>query len=194
MELKEAIYKRRSVRKYEDTPVPQKVLQELLEGACMAPSGINQQPWYFLAITNEADRQRYLSFMEEGFSRFRPTLEKRFSRNPEVVEETGTFMTTLGGAPVVILTVLLKDDYLKTNGGRPAIQGVAAAIENLLLLAHDRGLAGCWMTSPVDFGLGDALRQAFAPEKGELLAVISLGYPKESPTAPPRREGRFDII
>ncbi len=194
MELKDAIYGRRSVRKYKDTPVPRALLQELLEGACMAPSGINQQPWYFLAITGEEDRRKYLSFMEEGFSRFRPVLEQRFSRNPEVVEETGTFMTTLGGAPVVILAFLLKDDYLNIGGGRPAIQGVAAAVENLLLMAHDKGLAGCWMTSPVDYGLGDSLRSTFAPDKGELLAVISLGYATETPKAPPRRDGRFDII
>lgn len=194
MELKEAIYGRRSVRKYKDTPVPREVLQEILEGACMAPSGINQQPWYFLAITNQEDRKKYMSYMEEVFSRFKPTLEKRFSRNPEVVEETGTFITTLGGAPVVILAFLLKDDYLKTNEGRPSIQGVAAALENLLLMAYDKGLSSCWMTAPVDFGLGDELRRTFAPDKGELLAVVSLGYSDQKPKSPPRRDGRFDIV
>ena len=194
MELKDAIYGRRSVRSYADTPIPEPLLRELLEAACMAPSGINSQPWYFLAITKEEDRARYLSFMAEGFARFRPVLEARFSKNPEVIEETERFFTTLGGAPVLVLAFLLREDFLEANDGRPAIQAVGAAMQNLLLSAYDRGLGSCWMTGPIDFGMGEPLRAAFAPDKGPLLAVATLGYPAQTPKAPPRRSGRFDIL
>ena len=194
MELKDAIYGRRSVRKYLNKPVPRGLIQEILEGACMAPSGINRQPWYFMAITDQEMLERYLGYMKETFVRFRPTLEKRFSRNPEVIEETGNFFTTLGGAPVVILVFLLNEELKESDNEMTLVQGIGAAIQNLLLMAHDKELACCWTTAPVVSGLAEQIHADFAPEKGSLLAAVTLGYPDQAPKAPPRREGRFDII
>ena len=194
MELKDAVYGRRSVRKYLDKPVPRELIQEILESACMAPSGINRQPWYFLTITDPELREKYLGYTKETFVRFRPTLEKRFSRNPEVVEETGTFFTTLGGAPVVILVFLLNDELKESDNEITLIQGIGAAIQNLLLAAYDKGLACCWTTAPIASGLAEQIRADFAPDKGDLMAAVTLGYPDQSPKAPPRRPGRFDIV
>ena len=51
MELREAIRQRRSIRRYTDAPVPQELLERLLEDACWAPSAENYQPWHFVALT-----------------------------------------------------------------------------------------------------------------------------------------------
>ena len=59
MELKEIIYSRRSVRKYQSTPIPHEVLEELLEGAMMAPSGVNTQPWYFVVLESSGAVEEY---------------------------------------------------------------------------------------------------------------------------------------
>ena len=195
MELKEAVYTRRSVRKYQDKAVPGEVLREILEGACMAPSGINLQPWYFLAVSSDAGRKKLQAYMQETFATFKHTLETRFANNPEVVTETGNFLTTLGGAPVVVLAFLLKEDYVKNvELGNSPIMSVAAAIENLLLMAHDKGLATCWTTAAVDVGPAERIRADFAPDKGKLLSIIMLGYADKIPKAPARRAGRFDIV
>ena len=194
MELKDAVYGRRSIRKYLNKPVPCELIREILEGACMAPSGINRQPWYFMAITDQKMREKYLGYMNETFVRFRPTLEKRFSRNPEVIEETGTFFNTMGGAPVVILVFLLNEELKESDNESTLIQGIGAAIQNLLLMAYDKGLACCWTTAPVVSGLAEEIRAEFAPDKGGLLAAVTLGYPDQAPKAPPRRAGRFDIV
>ena len=191
MELKEAIFNRRSVRKYQDKPVPKDLLREILAGACMAPSGINLQPWYFLALTNENDREKFLKHMNESFQRFKPTLESRFANNPEVVKSTGSFLTTLGNAPVVILVFLFKKEFAE---GMSPTMSVAIAMQNLMLMAHDMGLATCLVTAPVETGVADAVRAEFAPDRGALLGAITLGYPDQTPKAPPRREGRFEII
>ena len=192
MNLKDAIYGRRSVRQYQNRSVDKAIIQEILEGACMAPSGINLQPWYFLAITSEEKRNRFMSYMNETYKNFRPTLEKRFAANPEVIEETGNFLTTLGNAPVVILAFLQKSKNIGDEA--PLIMSVAAAIENMLLMAYEKGLASCLITSPVDFGPAERIRAEFAPEQGKLLGAIVLGYSDLSPKAPRRREGRFEII
>ena len=38
MEFSELVRTRRSIRRYQETPVPKELLQELLETACWAPS------------------------------------------------------------------------------------------------------------------------------------------------------------
>lgn len=194
MELRDAIYERRSIRKYKDTPVPVALLKEILEDACMAPSGVNRQPWYFLVISSGEARAKYLGFMKETASRFQGLLEERFSRNPEVITQTLQFISTLGNAPVVVLAFLLKEEYTEVGSGQSERLGVAAAIQTMLLSAKEKGLGSCWMTSPVEADMAEEIRKFFAPDKGELLAAITLGYSDEIPKAPKRRDGRFDII
>jgi nitroreductase len=153
------------------------------------------QPWYFLAITNDADRKKFLGYMNETYNNFKPTLESRFADNPAVVGETGRFLTTLGEAPAVVLAFLLKNQPIQnTAGGIGLVMSVAAAMENMLLMAYDKGLASCWITAPAEFGPAERIRADFAPDKGPLLGAVVLGYSQAAPSAPRRREGRFSII
>ena len=123
--------------------------------------------------------------------KFTPVLEQRFSRNPEQVGITNKFLSTLGGAPVCVLAFLLKPDYPDRDG---AMQSVSAAIENLLLAAWDKGIGSCWLSAPQRMGFGPVLQERFAPDKGEFVAMITLGYPDQEPKAPPRRDGRYTIV
>jgi len=54
MELLQAIHGRRSVREFTDEPVSEAVLHELIDAAIQAPSAINQQPWCFLVVRDQA--------------------------------------------------------------------------------------------------------------------------------------------
>jgi nitroreductase len=54
MDVIEAIRIRRSIRVFKPDPVPKKVLEELLDVSCWAPSGGNVQPWYFEVLAGEA--------------------------------------------------------------------------------------------------------------------------------------------
>ena len=58
MEFSELVRARRSIRRYQEKPVPKELLRELLETACWAPSGDNRQPWYFLALTDPQEIRR----------------------------------------------------------------------------------------------------------------------------------------
>ena len=50
MELKEALLKRRSVRKFTDEPVSKEMIDELLHAAMSGPSACNKKPWQFYVI------------------------------------------------------------------------------------------------------------------------------------------------
>ncbi|MBS3825365.1 nitroreductase family protein, partial [Candidatus Bipolaricaulota bacterium] len=50
MEVSEAIRSRRSIRKFQDRRVPRDVLEELVDYARLAPSGMNKQPLEFVIV------------------------------------------------------------------------------------------------------------------------------------------------
>ena len=58
MELKEAIEKRKSIRDYEDKPIPEEKLLRVLEATRLAPSGGNSQPWKFIVVRDSKRRQK----------------------------------------------------------------------------------------------------------------------------------------
>lgn len=194
MELKECVTTRRSVRKYLPDPIPHEILTELLEGAMMAPSGVNNQPWYFVVLETKTAVEAYRKLMRENAGNFRRRLEERFPEHPEVVESTLEYMATLGGAPVVVLAFLLKPEYNESHKANPAVQSVAAAIENLLLLAWDKGIGSCWMTAPFSMGVDAVLEETYAPEHGHFVAAVALGYPAQKPKMPRRKEGRVTFL
>jgi nitroreductase len=72
MEVFEAIQRRRSVRAYAKTPVPEEKLGKILEAARLAPSAENIQPWYFVVVTDHKKRKEiaqsgiFAGFLDES--------------------------------------------------------------------------------------------------------------------------------
>ncbi len=56
MEFDEVIKKRRSIRKYKDTPVPKESVMKVLEAARIAPSAAHRQPWHFIVVKDKEMR------------------------------------------------------------------------------------------------------------------------------------------
>jgi nitroreductase len=61
MDALENIYTRRSVRSYQDRPVPEELIEKLLAAAMQAPSARNQQPWHFVVLDDREVLSRVLS-------------------------------------------------------------------------------------------------------------------------------------
>ena len=190
MELMEAIRTRRSVRRYQDREVPRKLLEELMEAACWAPSADNLQPWYFVVLTKQEDIALLQETMEKVSEEIKPYLQEMFPRHPRIVAETTGFLRRQGGAPVYVLAFLQKD-YGHTRDA--VIESTAAAIQNLHLAAHERGLGTCWVNAVTGLGYGPMLQQLFAPDKGEFVSLISVGWPDQNPRTPSRKPGRWEI-
>ncbi|BAT71893.1 NAD(P)H-flavin oxidoreductase [Thermosulfidibacter takaii ABI70S6] len=188
MELREAILGRRSVRKYKSNPVPKEVIEDIMNHAIWAPSGMNRQNWYFIVATGPW-RDKVVEICKRAYQEYiGKKVEKVFQHKPKVIEETKSFFATLGGAPVVILAFAEPGpESEKTD-----IQSVAAAIQNLLLLAYEKGLGTCWMTGPISHG--EEFKKLFGIEDKNFVALITLGYPDEKPKAPPRRPNKVKYV
>lgn len=191
MDTREVLLTRRSIRRYKSDPIPESDLREILEAGLYAPSAINLQHWYFVAVQDPAAMEDVRQIMSGVVEKFTPLLKQRFSRNPEQIWITNKFLSTLGGAPVCVLAFMLKPDYPDRDG---AMQSVSAAIENMLLAAWDKGIGSCWLSAPQRMGFGPVFQARFAPGKGEFVAAITLGYPDQEGKLPPRRDGRYTIV
>ncbi len=58
MEFMDVVRRRRSIRRYKADPVPDQVLEQVLEAGRLAPSAGNRQPWYFIVVKDSETRQR----------------------------------------------------------------------------------------------------------------------------------------
>ena len=108
---------RRSVRAYKDDPVPVEVLERVLEAGSYAPTGMNRQSPVMIAVTDKAMRDR-LSRM-----------------NARIM---GVSSDPFYGAPAVV--VVLADKSMPTH-----VYDGSLVMANLMLAAHDLGLASCWI-------------------------------------------------
>jgi nitroreductase len=57
MDTYEAIQQRKSIRAYQDKPVPRDIIERLLEAGRLAPSAVNIEPWHFITVTNPEKRK-----------------------------------------------------------------------------------------------------------------------------------------
>ena len=98
MTAMECLMTRRSIRKYKSDPIPREVLEEILAAACCAPSAINMQHWYFVVIQSPEKMAEFREVMRRVMVAFHPVLEDRFQKHPETIQETESFLVSLGGA------------------------------------------------------------------------------------------------
>ncbi len=158
MGVMDIIRARRTIRFYEQRAIPVNDLRELVEAARLAPSGGNVQPLEYVVVHDE-----------EVVSQTFPTLAWAGNvaprRNPPE-----------GKRPVAYVVVLINREVRSSGGEHDA----AAAIENLLLAAWEKGIGGCWIGS-VD---RDEVRGIHGiPDHLATDSVVSLGYPAEQPVA-----------
>ena len=201
MNLSEIIKERRSIRKYLDKDIPQEVLQELLETALWAPSGTNRQNWDIYVVKGD-QREKLLECMIMAGEIFKPTLEKLFPE--KMVNITMNFFKNIGGAPVLLLVYMPKHTYeirqdmtslekYKLEHERYTNSlSAAALIQNILLLAKEKGLGTCWMTAPKN--AEEQINKEMGITDQELVSVIPIGYPDQEPPAPKRKGDKLHWI
>jgi nitroreductase len=182
--LYDLIRHRRSIRQYKPDPVPEEVLDRILEAGFWAPSGKNIQNWRFFVLQGDK-RDAYLQYSQQSWDFIRPLLEKRLK--PSLYAFTERFFYTLGGAPVVIMA------YNKPNpeeNNQTSLGSVYMAVQNMLLAAEYEGLGTCAMGSPLEVKDEVDAFLGVTDTDLELVCGIALGYPDHTPPSPPRQPGR----
>ncbi|MBQ8815612.1 MAG: nitroreductase family protein [Lachnospiraceae bacterium] len=156
MEVKEALLKRRSVRKFTDEPVLKEQIEELLHAAMSGPSACNRQPWEFYVITNE-------SVLEELKT------ASKFSKM---------------SAKLAIIVCGNVDRALPDPISSYWIQDCSAATENILLRAVDLGLGAVWCGLHPQRRPEEKVRGLLGIDEKQIpMNIIYIGHPAEEPGA-----------
>jgi nitroreductase len=187
--LYEAMSTLRAVRRLRPDPIPEDVLERILQAAAWAPSGGNQQPWRVVVVTDPALKQGLADLYGPEWARFAVGYEERGADLPD--DEKAALMRTLDAgnhlaahlheAPAILVFCFDARRMAITDAAldRVSVIGGASiylAVENLMLACVAEGL-GCTLTTL------HCLRE---PEVKELLgirepwgtaALVPIGYP-----------------
>ena len=74
MDVFDAVQKRKSTRAYEPTPIPEDVMNRVLEAARLSPSAVNRQPWLFILVTDTEKKKALSKGAFAGFLQEAPTI------------------------------------------------------------------------------------------------------------------------
>ena len=168
MEVFDAIFTRRSIRRYRPETPTREELEKIAEAGLYAASGKNMQPVKIIIVTNKEliDRLRVWNREIGGW--------------PESVDP-------FFGAPALLLVI---SDRASPNH----VYDGALAMGNMMLAAHALGLGSCWINrarQEFDTDEGRAILASLGIEGDfEGIAHCIVGYPDgPAPQAAPRRPG-----
>ena len=179
-----SIQKRRTVRDFSDKLVDVKIIENCIKAAASAPSGAHQQPWHFIAISNQeikAKIRQAAEIEEKEFYQHRASDEWLKALEPL---GTGTSKPFLEEAPWLI-AVFAQRYGIDNDGNRvkhyytPESVGIACGI--LITALHTAGLATLTHTpSPMGF-LKKILKR---PKNERPYLLVVCGHPKEDAQVP----------
>lgn len=177
-----AIFNRRDIRSFIDTPIPDEKLYKMLEAAHSAPSVGFMQPWNFIIIKNEEIKKalakivekerRALAIHYEGTDRELTFLDLKIAG---ILEAPVTFCVTCNpfsaGDHVLGRNSIPETDLMSTS----------CAIQNMWLAAYAEGLAMGWVSF---YKKADVRTILNIPYHIDPIALISVGYTDHYPDRP----------
>ncbi len=175
MTAKECITGRRSIRQFTDQPVSHELLADIVATASYAPSWKNTQITRYIAV--EGDTKAKLAKCTSAY----PHNGEIISNSPMVIAVT-VIKGRSGFERDGSFTTSRKDSWQMFDAG--------IASEAFCLAAHEQGLGTVILGI---FDQEEAAKLLEIPEERDLIALIPIGYPAESPVAP-KRKGVEDLL
>ena len=152
MDILELLYRRRSIRKYQDRPVSNDTLELLLKAAACAPTASNNQPWEFVVV-NDKDIMDNL--------------------------RKGLYFGQYNAAAAIVVCANM-DLAPKGPYKEYWIQDCSAATENIIIAALGLGLGTVWIGAyPNKVAVNNIQKALAIPAEVIPLSVVYIGYAAE---------------
>lgn len=158
METLEAIFSRRSIRKYKDKPVDSEKVKVILKAGMYAPSAANRQPWGFIVVNKKSILRKVIEFHPYA----------------NMLEEASLAIVVCGDTKKQLSTGYWPVDC-------------AASTQNILLAAHGLGLGAVWVgIYPREERMNATAALFNLPSSVIPFSIIAVGHPNEEKKDPDR--------
>jgi nitroreductase len=178
VDLFEAMYTNRAVRQFRPDPVPDELIERVLDAAIRAPSGSNRQTWRFLVLRDPAVRARVGALYREGYYEYIPQRMRLLpgSEHSPVFKSALYLADHMATEPPVLILACLETAPHEPPAGRASGASIYPAVQNLMLAARALGLGTCLTTLHLR---REQEIKAFLgiPDHVDTYALIPLGYP-----------------
>ena len=183
MELFEAMYTLRSMRRLKPDPIPDEQIRTILDAAIRAASGGNQQSWGFIVVRDRAVKEEIAAIYLEGWRALKATgygqappgaAEEQVRRQARVLRSAEHLAEHLADAPVWVFPCA------RIGTSAPTIvsgSSIYPAVQNLMLAARALGI-GTTLTTIYRRENARVNALLGLPEGWDTAALIPLGYPE----------------
>ena len=163
MDVYEAVTRRRSVRRFKETPVAYSLLERCVDAARLAPTARNSQLGEYIIVDDERLLLRVLGAVTVWAGVPRPASGWSLEHRPRAY---------------IVALINNELEAERGAGKRNADYDAALAVENMVLVAEEQGLASCIITS---FDREELKQVLNIPDRYEIVILLALGFPDESP-------------
>ena len=202
-ELSKLIKTRRSIRAFQDKPVPESLLLQAIEIATWAPNGSNAQDWRFFIVLNRSVINAVADTVQANMKTMMswPEMANAVFPSPRPGTPPISLGDTLRSAAALIVVASLRStnpmyeamvrrektdpqakqmlEGLRTVASR--VQSTSAAVAYLMLVLHQMGLGSVWMTGPLQ-SKAQIEKVLKIPADMDVVTLVPVGYPAETPT------------
>lgn len=194
---------RRSIRRWQDTPVPEDIILKAIEAAGFSPSSGGKQPYHVYVITSRAKIDAIGKAVQEvtDYLASLPADEadrqaiERWQRNSAFFVKAPVLIAVTAGIYQSIADKLQARNMDQArvaaiNRSRQTaasrIQSVGAFVDHLLLGLHTLGLGAVWMSGPAQAKEGIEKIIGIGPNE-DFVTLVPVGYPADQPATPPHK-------
>ncbi len=204
-DLYETMSTLRAVRRLRPDPIPDDVLERVLQAACWAPTGGNQQPWHVIVVTDPGVKAGIQAAYQPEWEVYAERFLARIADLPDD-DYQRWYRTKLAGdhlaehlaeAPALLVFCFDPSRMAITDAhlDRPSVVGggsVYPAVQNLMLACVAEGL-GCTLTTLHCLREAEVVDLLGLPDGWGTAGLIPIGYPVGRGHGPITRKGPSEL-
>ena len=187
--LYELMSTQRAIRRLKPDPIPDDVLQRIMQAAAWAPTGGNRQPWRVVMVEDRASKERmgelytvrWNNFVEIYRTRFEDAPEEERLKAERTIAAGDRLAARFGDVPVIAVVCFNPNFMAVTDSEQDRVSvvgggSVYTAVQNLMLACRAEGV-GCVLTTLLCMDEPDVRELLGIDAEWYTAAHVPMGYP-----------------
>lgn len=189
MDILGLIKNRRTIRRYQNKPIPKHVLDKIIEAGIWGPSVpsfLRIQPWKFIIVRNKRIKDKLCTIIRKKAKLSGAGINILLGSAANIIDSSDTIIVIYNSGEMDKLKNKFKEIYKRFSKviEKAQLSAISAAIQNMIFVADDQKVSSCWLDMPLY--CKEEINKALKVNL-ELVAFLTLGYPAEEGKRSPRK-------